>query len=148
MTFLPQTSRLLPDVNVWVALNYGAHVHHFSANRWYRALPDDARMVFCRHTQLGLFRILSTAAVMGGQPLTENECWKLFDRWVETGQILWAEEPNETGAVLRARSSSASVAPKAWTDKYLAAFAETAGLTLVTFDKTLAAQTKEAVLLD
>ena len=147
MTSLPRTSWLLPDVNVWVALNHDLHVHHSSANRWYRALPDDARIVFCRHTQLGLFRILSTAAVMGQQAFTEKVCWELFDRWVGTGQICWADESNQTHGLLRARTSSDAIAPKAWADHYLAAFAESAGLALVTFDKALAAKTRGAVLL-
>jgi hypothetical protein len=48
---------------------------------------------------------------------------------------------------LRRRTSQAIVAPKLWADAYLAAFAEAAGLTLVTFDRALAGKVKGAVLL-
>lgn len=37
--------------------------------------------------------------------------------------------------------------PKAWADAYLAAFADAAGLMLVTFDKALTAKAKGALLL-
>lgn len=138
----------LPDVNVWVALNDDRHVHHPIANEWYLALPDDSLIVFCRQTQLGLFRVLSTPAVMGDEALTLRACWQIFDRWTGTGQVRWATEPVELEQALRTRTTANSVSPKTWMDSYLAAFAETAGLALVTFDKALAAKTKGALLLD
>lgn len=136
-----------PDVNVWVALNADRHVHHSTANQWYLAIPDDSLIVFCRHTQLGLFRVLSTLAIMGHEALTLRGCWQIYDRWTNTGQVRWAVDSNELDQKLRSRSSANSISPKMWTDTYLAAFAETAGLTLVTFDKALAAKTKGALLL-
>lgn len=136
-----------PDINVWVALNDDRHLHHPAANEWYQALPDDSHIVFCRHTQLGLFRVLSTPAVMGDEALTLRACWQIFDRWAGTGQVRWATESTELDQALRARTGANSVSPKIWTDAYLAAFAETAGLKLVTFDKALAGKAKGAVLL-
>jgi predicted nucleic acid-binding protein len=50
-------------------------------------------------------------------------------------------------AIFKARTDSNQVSPKVWNDAYLAAFAEAAGLTLVTFDRALAGKTKGAVLL-
>ena len=135
------------DVNVWVALNYERHTHHATARRWYEAQPDSMRLVFCRQTQLALFRILTTSAIMADEVLTQRKCWQVYDRWVSTGQLVWAEEPAELEASLRIRTASASASPKSWMDAYLAAFAETANLTLVTFDKALAGKAKGAVLL-
>jgi toxin-antitoxin system PIN domain toxin len=137
----------LPDINVWVALNDDRHTHHPTANDWYLAVPENALIVFCRQTQLGLFRVLSTPAVMGDEALTLRACWQIFDRWAGTGQVRWATEPAELEQALRTRTKANSISPKTWTDAYLAAFAETAGLTLVTFDKALAAKTKGALLL-
>jgi toxin-antitoxin system PIN domain toxin len=136
-----------PDINVWIALNDDRHVHHSVANQWYRALGEDSLIVFCRQTQLGLFRMLSTPAIMGDEALTLRACWRIFDRWRQTGQVNWANDSNELEPRLRARTTSDSISPKIWMDAYLSAFAETAGLTLVTFDKALAAKTKGAVLL-
>lgn len=56
-------------------------------------------------------------------------------------------EPRAIDTAFRVRSRAARSAPKIWSDPYLAAFAETASLTLVTFDKALAAKTKRALLL-
>jgi toxin-antitoxin system PIN domain toxin len=140
-------SPLLPDVNVWVALNFDQHAHHVAAKQWYEALPDSARLVFCRQTQLGLFRILTTTAVMGSEVLTQAECWQIFDRWASTSQVVWADEPRDLEIPLRELTNGSASSPKAWMDAYLTAFAECAELTLVTFDRALAAKVKAAVLL-
>jgi len=141
------SSPLFPDVNVWVALNFDRHAHHVAAKQWYEAMPASATLVFCRQTQLGLFRILTTTAVMGPEVLTQAGCWLLYDRWVATGQVVWADEPQDLEARLRAFTGHAAASPKEWMDAYLAAFAEAGKLTLVTFDRALAAKAKGAVLL-
>jgi uncharacterized protein len=141
------SSPLLPDVNVWVALNYQKHMHHPAASQWYDALPDEATLVFCRQTQLGLFRILTTLAVMGKEILSQRDCWQVYDGWIGTGQVAWADEPPDLDILLRASTEENTASPKAWMVAYLAAFAEAAHLTLVTFDRALAAKAKGAVLL-
>lgn len=141
------SSLLFPDVNVWVALNHERHMHHAAANHWYEAKPDSVTFVFCRQTQLGLFRILTTPAVMGQDRLTQRGCWHIFDSWISTGQVGWADEPLALESVLRALTAGASASPKVWMDAYLGAFAHVAGLTLVTFDRALAAKVEGAVLL-
>lgn len=141
------TSSLLPDINVWVALNFSRHEHHAAANRWYMRLPESDLLVFCRQTQLGLFRILSLAAVMQQDALTQRACWAIFNRWAGTGQVRWADEPRGLTDALRTATSADEVSPKMWMDAYLAAFAEAAGLRLVTLDKALAAKAKGSVLL-
>ena len=141
------SSRLFPDVNVWVALNHARHSHHPAAKRWYEAQPEMARFVFCRQTQMGLFRILTTPALMETEVLTQRACWQVYDRWIATGQVDWAEESQELESLLRTLTNQTSSSPKAWMDSYLAAFAATAQLTLVTFEKALARKTTGAVLL-
>ena len=141
------SSLLLPDVNVWVALNFDRHTHHLPARQWYEAAPTTATLVFCRQTQLGLFRILTTAAVMGQEVLTQLGCWQIYDRWNATGQIAWADEPPDLEMRLRALTGHAAPSPKEWMDAYLAAFADAGNLTLVTMDRALAGKAKGAVLL-
>ena len=48
------TSFLFPDINVWVALTHGRHVHHDVASDWFESDDADVRFCFCRFTQLGL----------------------------------------------------------------------------------------------
>lgn len=141
------SSPLLPDVNVWVALNFDRHAHHVAAKQWYMAVPASVTLVFCRQTQLGLFRILTTSAVMGPEVLTQLGCWQIYDQWIASGQVAWADEPQDMEVRLRALTSHAAASLKEWMDAYLAAFAETAGIQLVTFDRALAAKVRGAVLL-
>lgn len=141
------SSPLFLDVNLWVALTFDRHAHHEKAKKWYEVVPVTATLVFCRQTQLGLFRILTTAAVMQQNVLTQQECWQVYDQWIATGQVAWADEPGETETRLRELTQSASTSPKAWMDAYLTAFAHSAHLTLVTFDQALAGKAKGAVLL-
>jgi toxin-antitoxin system PIN domain toxin len=138
---------IFPDVNVWLALNYGPHIHSSTASQWYSAQGPRLSLVFCRHTQLSLFRLLSTAAVMQADVLNQPQCWQIFDRWIESDQAVFAQEPPGIESALRANTQISSPSPKAWADAYLAAFAEAAGLTLVTFDQTLAGKVNGSILL-
>ncbi len=141
------TSSIFPDVNVWLALNHDIHDHHAAAMRWFDSQDESAGFVFCRQTQMGLFRLMTAEAILGRDVLTQRQCWAIYDRWIEPGKAILAAEPAGLEAGLRLRASADSPSPKAWTDAYLAAFAEAAGLTLVTFDRVLAGKVKGAVLL-
>jgi len=140
-------SSVFPDVNVWLALSSPDHLHFQSAWNWYTRLPEDAVLLFCRFTQLGLLRLLTTRAAMGPGTLTQTQAWKAYDRWIESGGAEFAEEAAGIGLRFRNHSNSPEVSPKEWADAYLAAFAQAAGTTLVTFDRALAGRVKGAVLL-
>lgn len=141
------TSSIFPDVNVWLALNHEIHVHHTAAMRWFDSQGEAATFVFCRQTQMGLFRLMTTEAILGTDVMTQRQCWEIYDRWIEGGKAILAGEPAGLEAGLRPRTSADSTSPKAWADAYLAAFAEAAHLILVTFDRALAGKLKGAVLL-
>jgi uncharacterized protein len=141
------TSSIFPDVNVWLALNHDIHVHHAAAMRWFDSQDESAIFVFCRQTQMGLFRLMTTEAVLGHDAVTQRRCWEIYDRWINGGKAILAAEPAGLEAGLRLRTSVDSPSPKAWTNAYLAAFAEAAGLSLLTFDRALAGKAKGAVLL-
>lgn len=140
------TSSLLPDVNVWVAMHHQLHAHHNTAQAWYEGL-NGPLLVFCRQTQLGFFRILTTAAVMGNETVTQRQCWTIYEKWLTSGFAVEQSEPPNIGPAFRARTFATEPAPKTWMDAYLSAFAECAGLTLVTFDRALAGKVEGAVLL-
>jgi len=139
--------QLLPDVNVWVALHHQLHEHHESALAWFDALDTEYALVFCRQTQMGFFRLLTTDAVMGDEVLTQRECWALYRQWISDGKASLENEPATVSQVFEQRTMADASSPKEWMDAYLAAFAETAGVQLVTFDRALAAKVKGAVLL-
>jgi toxin-antitoxin system PIN domain toxin len=141
------TSSVFPDVNVWLALSAPDHVHFPTAWRWYQSLDSDEILHFCRITQLGFLRLLTTQSVMGPGTLNQTEAWQAYGRWLEEAGAELVEEPAGLEDAFRSRTRASQASPKEWGDAYLAAFAETGSLTLVTFDRALARKVTGAVLL-
>ncbi len=147
---MPRSSKsfLFPDVNVWIALAYEGHVHHVTARKWFEQLDAEARLCFCRITQLSLLRLLTTPAVMGqDEALSQAEVWEAYDRWLGDERVLFLEEPPTLEPVFRSLSQGMRPAPKDRADSYLAAFASVSGLRLVTFDQAFRDKTKELIVL-
>jgi len=124
-----------------------AHVHHIQAKSWYESLGDDEGLIFCRFTQLGLLRLLTTAGAMGNRVKSQRQAWEIYDEFLFAGNARLMQEPRSLDESFRRLANLDSASPKDWADSYLAAFAEEAGLTLVTFDKALAGRAKGSVLL-
>jgi hypothetical protein len=140
------TSLVFPDINVWLALASSLHVHHEQARRWYESL-DEEQLLFCRFTQLGFLRLLTTKAVMGADTLTQRQAWHVYDAFLKDGGSRFLHEPRTLGDIFRQSSQRSSASPKDWADSYLAAFAHETGAKLITFDKALASRSKEAIVL-
>ena len=142
------SSFLFPDVNVWLALSYERHVHYAAARAWFEGLEDDARVIFCRFTQLSLLRLLTTVAVMGEKDvLSQVGAWRVFDNWLEDDRIVFMDEPPNLEPRFRTLSYQQRSTPKEWSDSYLCAFAETAGVRLVTFDRALSTKSGKVLIL-
>ncbi len=129
------TSLVFPDVNVWLALSTPEHVHNGLAKRWWRL--QDGPIAFSRITQLGFLRLITTAAAMGGKPLTLTEAWSAYDSFYGDDRVLFLSDPPSVDQRFRARASVPTASPKIWQDAWLLAVAETAQGTLVTFDRAL-----------
>jgi toxin-antitoxin system PIN domain toxin len=141
------TSYLFPDINVWVALTHGSHVHHVVARDWFADLPGGVRFSFCRLTQLGLLRLLTAEAVMGDEVLSQTEAWAVYDRWLEDQRVTLVEEPPALEQRFRSLTRSRHASPKTWADAYLSAFADAAEMSLVTFDRGFRDRVGSLVLL-
>lgn len=129
--------RYLPDVNVWVALCIPAHTFHRIALDWTEADPGRA-MHFCRYTQQGLLRLLTTAAVtslFGHRPMTNREAIQRMNALMETERFPFAQEPTGLQEQWFRFADMRTASPKLWMDAYLAAFAVCGGYRLVTTDK-------------
>jgi toxin-antitoxin system PIN domain toxin len=138
------TSLVFPDINVWLAIAVSGHIHHHSAKHWYQQIGTE-EIVFCRFTQLGLLRLLTTSAVMGPDVLNQRQAWSIYDQFTGGGAKL-LPDPQKIEASMRALTRQAVASPKLWADAYLAAFAHESAATLITFDKALASMA-DAVLL-
>ena len=82
------TSSVFLDINVWLALSSREHSHFESAWAWYKRLPPSTVLLFCRITQLGLLRLLTTQSVMGQGTLTQAQAWEAYDRLVERPEVV------------------------------------------------------------
>lgn len=140
-------SFLFPDVNVWIALTYQRHIHYTIARTWLDSVPDDLELGFCRLTQLGFLRLLTTPAVMGNRVMSQAAAWEVYDDWLENGRAAFIEEPPSVERIFRSVSQSRQPAPKDWADSYVSAFAQDSGLQLVTFDHALHRRTSGSLLL-
>jgi uncharacterized protein len=110
-------------------------------------LGQESVTYFCRFTQLGLLRLLTNESAMGPDVLNQLQAWEAFDALVADPANRMLDEPVGIDPAFREQTGSKVAATKQWADGYLAAFAETTGIQLVTFDRTLAAKAKGAVLL-
>ena len=135
-----------PDVNVWLALILDHHVHRSSALEWW-SRSDTGRVGFLRLTQMSVLRLLTTAAAMGGMPLTINEAWRIYDRLFEDDRVIFLLEPTDLEILFRRLCNSERASPKVWADAYLLAFATCHGGQLITFDGTLAHQGADCLVL-
>jgi uncharacterized protein len=147
---MSESSRLFlfPDINVWVALTYERHTHHVTARRWFDGLSPTARLFFCRLTQLGLLRLLSSRAVMGaGEVMSQPEAWEAYDIWLEDDRIGFLDEPPGLDEGFRTLTKSSNPSPKDWADSYLLAFASSAHFQLVSFDKAMHFKSGNVILL-
>jgi len=84
---------------------------------------------------------------MGVDVATQSEAWRIYDLFYENERTFLAEEPKALEERFRVRTSKQESSTKEWADAYLVAFAEAAGLSLVTFDKALAGKLRGSILL-
>jgi uncharacterized protein len=130
------TKRSFPDVNVWLALAVADHPQHGSALAWWN--EESSFAGFSRVTQLGLLRLLTTASVMGGRPLTNEEAWQVYDAFLSDSRVRLFPDLPALEDRFRSCSSLRHASPKVWVDAYLAAHAAANDATLVTFDRAFA----------
>ena len=129
---------MLPDINVWLALTFASHVHHATAKAWFDGLATDSHSYFCRLTQQGFLRLASNVKVFGNEALTLPDAWRVFDALANDPKVGFAVEPGNLENQWRILTQGREHSTNVWSDAYLAAFAISAGLTIITFDKGFA----------
>ena len=124
----------LPDVNVWLALLNSEHPHHPVAKAYWNKAGGQ-RIAFCRITMLGLLRLSTNKAVMGGAPYTALQAWQAYQAVVALPEVSFLTEPQGIEPAMQKLTQPSRTGAPDWTDAYLAAFANLAGLRIVSFDK-------------
>jgi len=130
----------LPDLNVWLALVVAEHPHHAAARRYWDETRLGPAVVgpqvwFCRSTMLGLVRLLSQPKVMGDGALALGEAHAIYLQLRRTSGVGFVPDTEVADAPLSQRLALAPGLPaRLWTDAWLSATADAAGLRLVSFD--------------
>ncbi len=124
----------LCDVNILLALCYDRHVHHPVVLQWFEQ-QDFQSVIVCRNSQLGLLRLLCNETVMGADVCSLDAAWQVYDAMLCDERFVFYHETEGLDEYLRSYSASGRASPKLWQDAYLAAFARSAHIGLVTLDR-------------
>lgn len=143
---MPRSKIFLPDINVWLALASARHIHAAACGQWLNSIESEG-VAFCRVSQMGLLRLLTNEAVMGGDVLASRDAWRVYRSILADERIHFAPEPYALEGEWRRLTGQDRQATKIWTDAYLAAFARAAGMRLVTLDRAVLSIADEALLL-
>ena len=125
----------LCDSNVFLALAVGQHAHHSLTAAWFGSLTGADSALFCRATRISFLRLLTQKIAPDYVPLSNRHAWATLDHLMKDDATGFENEPAGLDPVWRQLSETLSASPKVWMDAYLAAFAITGGMRLVTLDK-------------
>jgi hypothetical protein len=65
-----------PDIDLWLAIAAPERLHAAIAKAWWE--KETGSIAFCRLTQLGFLRLMTTAAVIDGKPLSMTEACRVL----------------------------------------------------------------------
>ena len=123
----------LPDANFWLALAWQGHAAHAVAKAWWENTAT-RKIFFCRVTEMTLLRLLTNRAILGDEARTQAEAWSVYEALRGSPRVEFLAEPPGFDANWRKFSARGSNSTGRWSDDYLAAFAATHALNVVTFD--------------
>ena len=125
------------DTNVWIAALFPTHPFHPLARQALQLATPAEPAVFCRATQQSFLRLASTPTLLnayGADGMTNRDALVALDALQALPQVCVREEAPGVFALWRGLAVAETASPKVWMDAYLAAFAITGGLRLITLD--------------
>lgn len=127
--------RNLCDVNVLIAIVDANQSFHSKANHWLNSIDKPGDIVVCRFSQLALLRLLSNPSVMGSDVMTLKQAWSIFDTMMSDERFSFCAESSNVESHFRKLTDHIKNSHKLIQDAYLAAFALSMDMKVVTFDK-------------
>lgn len=128
----------LLDVSVWVAAAFTAHpAHHSAQSVLQRATPDNPALL-CRTTQHSFLRLVSTPAIFTAYrsaAIGNRDALAALAAFQGLPQVDWIDEPAGLQTLWWSLAALEEPAPKRWMDAYLAAFAISGGVRLISLDR-------------
>ncbi len=143
---MPMSKIFLPDVNVCLALASRRHIYSQICSAWFDSI-DSGIVGFCRVSQMGLMRLLTTESVMGNDVLSSREAWRVYRTILGDDRVSFEPEPFTLETEWRRLTAQDRPTPKIWTDAYLSAFARAGGMRFVTLDRAVLAIAGDALVL-
>ncbi len=123
----------LADAHVVFPLLLSRHPHRQAALRWLEPIQA-GEAGLCRLVQLTVLRLLCNRTVMGPDVQRPTDAWRALRALQLDERFAFVPEPENLDVNLRAVIDGREATPNLWSDAYLAAFALSEGLNLVTFD--------------
>jgi uncharacterized protein len=141
----------LLDINVWFALVVENHAHHSIAKAYWEDVCEmlaneqasgsqapERKLHFCRHSMLGMIRLLTQPKTMQGSPLAVHEAWSIYQRFRLLPEVAFIGEEasglNMDRAIDQLLESQGQLPARFWMDTYLASLSQSSGLRFVTLD--------------
>lgn len=121
-------------------------MHSQICSNWLESL-DSGSVVFCRVSQMGLLRLLTSKSVMDDEVLSSRDAWRAYQKILTGERISFAPEPFTLEPEWQKLAAQDRPTPKVWTDPYLAAFTRASGMRSVTLDRAVLSLADEALLL-
>jgi len=140
----------LVDSSVWLAAVFPRHPHHELAQKELAVATPRDPAVFCRATQQSFLRLLTTPQILRAyavEAMTNRIAWTTFELLRSRPSITLQDEPPGTVALWHQLAALDTASPKVWMDAYLAAFAISSGLPLVTLDRDFQSFVKNGLQL-
>lgn len=137
----------LVDANVWLPILHAGHIHHAVAHQWW-SRQTDGSCCWCRPVQQTILRLLTNRTILGDATLSPEEAWLVWEKLSRDERVAFLPlEPVDIDAAWQRNIAGRVATPKLWMDAYLAAWAESARLSLVTFDSGFRHFSLESLLL-
>ncbi len=126
------------DTSVWIAAVFTSHPFHLPAQKNLQQAASAEPAVFCRATQQSFLRLASTPALLkayGATGLTNRDALVALGALLALPQVCEREESPGALALWHRLASRDTASPKVWMDAYLAAFAISGGMRMVSLDQ-------------
>jgi toxin-antitoxin system PIN domain toxin len=133
-----------------VAAVFPHHPAHRLAGAELEAAAVDNPACFCRITQQGFLRLITTHSLLrhyGVEGFTNRDAWTAYSLLRRHPAVVERDEPAGTMDIWHQLAVRETASPKVWTDAYLAAFALAGNLDFATLDRDFESYTAHGLRL-
>jgi uncharacterized protein len=126
------------DTNIWIAIAFQKHPFHRAAQQNLEQATRANPAVFCRSTEQSFLRLVTSDRLLkfyDVQSLPNRAATLLLHKLQAMPQVRAQDEPPGTTVMWHTIAALSTPSPKVWMDAYLAAFAISGDLRMLTIDK-------------